>query len=571
MATFGNISSASPNVLFDPMAVDRALQQRQQNALLMDMQREDQQFQRENQQFARANGGMTPYQAATLQQQKEALQAERDGVAGLWGNTAPVAPVAAPGAAPAAGPAGNLPPDIAARVLYGEAGNQGPQGLLAAAHVVLNRARLTGKSPEEVVTAPGQFEAYGNPASRARLMALKPEEYAAAQQAMQAATSGQAPDPTGGATHYLNPQLQAQMGRQQPGWATGEGTRIGAHVFYSRPGDFRQTAQTPAAARTGGTDMAGPGVAAAPGGMALDPPGTPEWARGTTAEDQARLRAMGGKGVKASDVVAEAGRMAERNRAQLRFEQQHPQQTGPAAPYSGTGIDAQDSNILLRGDPGSREYAAAYARQAAVIRRPDGSEIRPDMSPYEVPTFRSGSAPAGGAEAPARGRNYGVPEEVKSAPVTPAAREAVRKVETDVTRADEAIKNFLQVHKEVGGGGLSAYLNNPRSPQAQRLLGAFDSMKVALRNEAFLNTGVLQPAEAKMLDETLLSPQSLTGAFASNEGIAARLGEIQKTLQRNLSAARRSAGIDIQGPTPGSTAEPPPAAGSRPPLSSFAR
>jgi hypothetical protein len=59
MATFGNISSASPNVLFDPMAVDRALQQRQQNALLMDMQREDQQFQRENQQFARVNGGMT--------------------------------------------------------------------------------------------------------------------------------------------------------------------------------------------------------------------------------------------------------------------------------------------------------------------------------------------------------------------------------------------------------------------------------------------------------------------------------------------------------------------------------
>jgi spore germination cell wall hydrolase CwlJ-like protein len=546
MATFGNISSASPNVLFDPMAVDRALQQRQQNALLMDMQREDQQFQRENQQFARANGGMTPYQAATLQQQKEALQAERDGVAGLWGNTAPVAPVAAPAApaAPADGtPVAAAPGDLAARVLYGEAGNQGPQGMLAAAHVIANRARLTGKSPEEVVTAPGQFEAYGNEATRAKLLALKPEQYAAAQQALQAATSGQAPDPTGGATHYLNPQLQAQMGRQQPAWATGEGRQIGAHVFYSRPGDFRQTAQTPAAARTGGTDVAGPGMPAAPGGLALDPPGTPEWARGTTAEDQARLRAMSGPGVTKGHIVAEAARMAAANRAQLRFEQQHPQQTGPAAPYSGTGIEAQDSNILLRGDPGSREYAGAYARQAAVIRRPDGSEIRPDMSPYEPPTFRSGAAPAGGAEAPARGRDYGVPEEVK--PPQPSADQLKVSTFADrMAKASPIIDQNYEAGQSLGqraleyvpGGSYVASEAKQKLDQAKR-----DFINAVLRRESGAS---ISPAEFENAEQQYF-PQPGQSATVVEQKRAAR--------ETVLNGFRREAGPTYkppEGPAP---------------------
>jgi hypothetical protein len=485
MASFGSIGSANPNILFDPMAVDQALQQRKQNALLMDQRQQQMAGEAQDRAFMQQNGGLTPYQFAHLQQQREALQAERDGVKGLWGNTAPAA---------AGAPAGNLPPDIAARVLHGEAGGEGPQGLLAAAHVVLNRARLTGKSPEEVVTAPGQFEAYGNEATRAKLLALKPEQYAAAQQALQAAASGQAPDPTGGATHYLNPQLQAQLGRQQPAWATGEGKRIGQHVFYSRPGDFSQVAKTPAAERTGGTDVAGPGAPAAPGGLALDPPGTPEWARGTTAEDQARLRAMSGKGVTRAEVIQEAARMADRNRAQLRFEQQHPQQTGPALPYSGTGIEVQDSNILLRGDPSSREYAGAYARQAAVIRRPDGSEIRPDMSPYEPPTFRSGTAPAGGAGAPPRGRDYGVPEEVK--PPQPSADQLKVATFADRLAASSPIidKNYeagqslgQRALEYVPGGSYVASEAKQKLDQAQR-----DFINAVLRRESGAS---ISPAE----------------------------------------------------------------------------
>ena len=160
-------------------------------------------------------------------------------------DAAPAGPMTAPPPGPVQQE--NLPPsgDIAARVLYGEAANQGPEGLAAVAHVIRNRANLTGLSPDEVVQKPGQFEPWGNPQSRERLLALKPEQYAQAKAVMDDVMAGRAPDPTGGATNFLNPDLQQRLGRPLPDWAPpDQGQRIGQHVFYSYPGDFKRT--TPA-------------------------------------------------------------------------------------------------------------------------------------------------------------------------------------------------------------------------------------------------------------------------------------------------------------------------------------
>jgi len=44
--------------------------------------------------------------------------------------------------------------------------------------------------------------------------------------------TGQAQDPTGGATHFLNPALVKSRGDEIPGWASGNRTTIGAHDFY---------------------------------------------------------------------------------------------------------------------------------------------------------------------------------------------------------------------------------------------------------------------------------------------------------------------------------------------------
>ena len=63
-------------------------------------------------------------------------------------------------------------------------------------------------------------------------------------------------------------------------------------------------------------------------------------------------------------------------------------------PYQGTSVEAQDINILLRGDPASAEYAAAFARQAAPRVNVDGSTVTPNMRAYKTPTFNPNSAAA---------------------------------------------------------------------------------------------------------------------------------------------------------------------------------
>jgi hypothetical protein len=148
-----------------------------------------------------------------------------------------------------------------------EAGNQGPEGLAAVAHVIRNRANLTGRSLSEVVSQPGQFEPFAT--RRDQINALRPEQYADARRVIEGVVAGQIPDPTRGATHFLNPELVAQRGGQRPAWAPeGQGTRIGAHEFFSIPQDFRQANNTPLtptqAALTTPVSGAAPGAARSP-------------------------------------------------------------------------------------------------------------------------------------------------------------------------------------------------------------------------------------------------------------------------------------------------------------------
>ena len=128
--------------------------------------------------------------------------------------------------------------DALARMLATEAIGEGPIGMAAAGHVALNRAK-TGyggaKSVKEVVYAPSQFE------GMSRANQIKPEDYQTARQIAEGVLTGNIPDPTNGAINFLNPELQAQLGRQQPSWAPqGQGQRIGRHVFYGGKPDVPQ-------------------------------------------------------------------------------------------------------------------------------------------------------------------------------------------------------------------------------------------------------------------------------------------------------------------------------------------
>ncbi|MCD0415683.1 cell wall hydrolase [Rubrivivax sp. JA1024] len=139
--------------------------------------------------------------------------------------------------------------DLAIRTIIAEAGDQPTAGQTAVAAVLRNRAasgRYGGNTLEGVILKPYAFEPWNTPEGRAKMAAIPETDprYVAAGKALDAAYFGE--DPTNGATHFVAPKAQAALGRQMPAWASGAGTTIGDHVFYSP--DRQTSAPAPQAA-----------------------------------------------------------------------------------------------------------------------------------------------------------------------------------------------------------------------------------------------------------------------------------------------------------------------------------
>ncbi|CAB4139982.1 Cell wall hydrolase, SleB [uncultured Caudovirales phage] len=216
-----------------------------------------------------------------------------------------VMPTAAPSATPAVTTSAPQPVDLdlAARVLHFEAGNQGPEGLAAVAHVMRNRANLTGRSLADVVSQPGQFEPFAT--RRDQINALRPEQYADARRVLEGVVAGDIPDPTRGATHFLNPELVTQRGGQRPAWAPeGQGMRIGAHEFFSIPQDFRQAGgATPASVPAGSAPLS-PQQAALVAPVNGAAPRTPGFNGNSVANMPAELRVLAADAFNRGDLEA---------------------------------------------------------------------------------------------------------------------------------------------------------------------------------------------------------------------------------------------------------------------------
>jgi len=154
--------------------------------------------------------------------------------------------------------------DMMIRTVLGESADQGPLGMAATAHVIRNRAisGIGGTTPAAVVQAPHQFESWktGNkfdPTSK---------EYSDAGTIVDAVMNG-APDPTFGATNFINKGLQTEEGRSTPQWAQGQGLKIGDHTFYNANG----TAPAPNGVKMSFTDGSTTGGPLPNGGNALTP------------------------------------------------------------------------------------------------------------------------------------------------------------------------------------------------------------------------------------------------------------------------------------------------------------
>ena len=135
--------------------------------------------------------------------------------------------------------------DFTIRTMLGEAANQGDDGMAGVANVVLNRVASGrfGRTAADVVTAPAQFTPWQT--RRNELLSYSPDSpaYQRAGQILDDAASGQAPDVTGGATHFYAPALVAK-----PKWSRNETTQIGGHIYSAPDGPVeRNTAMASSA------------------------------------------------------------------------------------------------------------------------------------------------------------------------------------------------------------------------------------------------------------------------------------------------------------------------------------
>jgi spore germination cell wall hydrolase CwlJ-like protein len=129
--------------------------------------------------------------------------------------------------------------DYLIRTMAFEAPGEPDVGKAAVAHVILNRKKSHrwGDTIKDVVMKPWQFEPWMT--RRREMENLSPDDvrYRKAGRIADAVLAGDMPDPTAGATHFLNPTVVRQRsGGSLPSWVHGEGVSIGRHTFYSPDG-----------------------------------------------------------------------------------------------------------------------------------------------------------------------------------------------------------------------------------------------------------------------------------------------------------------------------------------------
>jgi len=125
--------------------------------------------------------------------------------------------------------------DYLVRTLAFEVSGETEIGKVAVAYAILNRKRSGrwGRKVADVVTSPGQFEPWMTRQSEIEGLSRTDPRYLKAAEIADAVLAGRIQDPTGGATHFLNPVIvRERRGGSLPSWAHGDGKPIGRHVFY---------------------------------------------------------------------------------------------------------------------------------------------------------------------------------------------------------------------------------------------------------------------------------------------------------------------------------------------------
>jgi hypothetical protein len=226
--------------------------------------------------------------------------------------------------------------------------------------------------------------------------------------------------------------------------------------------------------------------------------------------------------------------------------------TAAAAPMSGAAmaLPAMPQDNLA----GLEDFYRAMPAFAAPITPPAAPGVMPrasDATAMPPMVGEQGRIPL------ATGGNMTVTQvrpERPSSQATEAARTAV----VGTGRVLDAINNFRQALEPFRGRtGLQAF--NPRDAEGQRLTSAYELLKMAMRDESLLNTGVLQPGENVMIEQMLRSPTSMTGVLTNMDAYNAMLDEFAGFATRGANRVRAAAGmpeLDWTVPRTGVTPDP---------------
>jgi hypothetical protein len=270
--------------------------------------------------------------------------------------------------------------DMLTRALIGEA-SPDPADQAATASVVLNRSKLSGQSIEDVIKAPGQFEAVDNPKRWARLAAIDPNN-PAYMKAAGVANKVLSDGPTGNWDHFYAPQAQAALGRPPPAWDNGKGQMIGAQKYFAQG--------------YGGQPPIPPGTQNAPASVAMPtmrPPGATPMPGGQMAGGQMppQMPMQGGQ------MPPQAPPMA-----QGAMPPQGPQQ-GPSGVPTGLKATPQEIQYVqdrMRAPPGSILWQQGLAKVQEIQQRaitpmdpPKDYRWGPDGKPVPLLPYQDVSGP----------------------------------------------------------------------------------------------------------------------------------------------------------------------------------
>lgn len=135
--------------------------------------------------------------------------------------------------------------ELLARTLQAEAGNQGPEGMVAVGSVIMNRADNDPRKIRDVILKDGQFSAWNSVTGYAGgeqgqdMENMQPSDIAFTIAAN--LINGKYTDPTGGATHYYNPTISSPAWGQSK--AGGDWQQIGDHLFGNA--DVKRAGESP--------------------------------------------------------------------------------------------------------------------------------------------------------------------------------------------------------------------------------------------------------------------------------------------------------------------------------------